>query len=73
MRGKMKSFKNKRFIKMSETNQKQIVAENFIKQVNPYKQVNPLKFDLRGYAQYANEHKLTGLNMPVEVIKKFEL
>lgn len=60
-------------MKISATNRKQIVADTFIKRANPYKKVEPLKFDLRGYAQYAKEHKLTGLNMPAEIIKKFEL
>ncbi len=49
------------------------MSKNFIRQVNPYKKIEPLKFDLREYAQYAKEHNLNGLHMPEKIMKNFKL
>lgn len=62
MHGQQMSFK-----------EKQQIADDFIKRVNPYVTSKPLEFDLRGYVKYVKEHGLAGNDIPESVIKKFQL
>lgn len=39
--------------------EKQKIVEEYIQKVNPYKDLEPLNFDLRGYAEYVKEHNVS--------------
>ena len=62
MTGQMKSYK-----------EKEIIAQKYIERVNPYKPLEPLKFDLRGYAAYLKEHSISGNDVPESVLQQFEI
>ena len=51
--------------------EKMKIVESFINTVNTYEKQPTLKFDMRGYAEYVEKHKLSGRNIPVEVIYMF--
>lgn len=39
--------------------------------VDPYKPLKPLKYDLRAYAAYLEEHSLSGKDVPDSVLQRF--
>ena len=47
------------------------MVQEYIKKVDPYKPLKPLKFDLRSYAAYLEEHSLSGKDVPDSVLQKF--
>ena len=49
----------------------QKIVDDFIDRVDPYMDLEPLKFDLRGYAAYLKEHNLDGRDVPEAVIERF--
>ena len=51
--------------------EKQKLVQTFIETVNPYEKKPGLKFDLRGYAKYLDEHNIPGNNVPPSVVKMF--
>lgn len=51
--------------------EKQELAQSFIKAVKPYEKKEGLKFDLRGYAKYLEEHNIPGDNVPPSVVEMF--
>lgn len=50
---------------------KKSLVENFINRNDPYKTNEPLKFDLRAYASYVKENKLTANQITEDILKKF--
>ena len=59
MSGQMRLFK-----------EKQAFVDKFISHVNPYKKVEPLMFDLRGYAKYLKEHGIAGNSEEAKTVAK---
>lgn len=57
---------------MKLSNEKDLFVREYIKRTNPYKPLEPLKFDLRGYATYLKEHAISGKEVPEEVIAQFQ-
>lgn len=51
----------------------QEIVDDFIDRVDPYLDLEPLKFDLRGYAAYLAEHNLDGRNVPEDVVERFKI
>lgn len=51
----------------------QEIVDDFIDRVDPYMDLEPLRFDLRGYAAYLKEHNLDGRDVPEEVIERFKI
>ncbi|MDO5441911.1 MAG: hypothetical protein Q4F55_05095 [Bacillota bacterium] len=56
---------------MKSSKEKDAMVREYIERVNPYKPLEPLKFDLRGYAAYLKEHSISGNNVPESVVKQF--
>ena len=56
---------------MKSSKEKDAMVQEYIARVNPYKPLEPLKFDLRGYAAYLKEHSISGNNVPESVVKQF--
>lgn len=56
---------------MKSSKEKDVMVRKYIERVNPYKPLEPLKFDLRGYAAYLKEHSISGNNVPESVVKQF--
>lgn len=54
------------------SNEKDLLVQAYIEKTNPYKPLEPLKFDLRGYAAYLKEHAISGNNVPEAVIAQFQ-
>ena len=57
---------------MKSSNEKDKTIYEYIRKTNPYKPLEPLKFDLRGYAAYIKEHSISGKDVPEEIIAKFQ-
>ena len=53
-------------------NEKDVLVREYIKRTNPYKPLEPLKFDLRGYAAYLKEQDASGKEVSEEVIAQFQ-
>ena len=51
----------------------QEIVDDFIARVDPYMDLTPLKFDLRGYSRYLSENNLDGRDVPEEVIERFRV
>lgn len=51
----------------------QEIVDDFIERVDPYMDLKPLKFDLRGYSRYLSENNLDGRDVPEEVIERFRV
>ena len=60
MSGQMKSYSSK-----------QKMVDDFIDRIKPYEKHENLKFDMRSYAKYLKEHKISGKNVPQDVVSKF--
>lgn len=60
MTGQMKSY-----------NEKKNIANEFIQKINPYETGKPLKFDLRGYASYVKENRLTANEITPKLLDMF--
>ena len=54
------------------SNEKDLLVQAYIEKTNPYKPLEPLKFDLRGYSAYLKEHAISGNNVPEAVIAQFQ-
>ena len=46
-------------------NEKDVLVREYIKRTNPYKPLEPLKFDLRGYAAYLKQEEMQKLEIVV--------
>ena len=53
-------------------NEKDVLVREYIKSTNPYKPLEPLKFDLRVYAAYLKEQDASGKEVSEEVIAQFQ-
>ena len=53
-------------------NEKDVLVREYIKRTNPYKPLEPFKFDLRGYAAYLKEQDASGKEVSEEVIAQFQ-
>lgn len=53
-------------------NEKDVLVREYIIRTNPYKPLEPLKFDLRGYAAYLKEQDASGKEVSEEVIAQFQ-
>ena len=62
MSGQMKSY-----------SEKKEMVEHFIEKCNPYQPLNPLKFDLRGYAKYIEENEISYSQVTPEILEKFKV
>ena len=51
--------------------EKNDMVQEYIKKANPYKPLEPLKFDLRAYAAYLKENSLSGKDVPESVLQQF--
>lgn len=60
MSGQMKSYRYK-----------QKLVDDFIDKMKPYEKHENLKFDMRSYAKYLKENKMSGKNVPDDVVSKF--
>lgn len=58
--------------KKNSSKGKDIIVREYIKKTNPYKPLEPLKFDLRGYAACLKEYSISGKDVPEEIISKFQ-
>ena len=56
---------------MSEFIEKQKQMEEYIEKNNPYRELEPLHFDLRGYGKYIEDNHIDKNNIPDEVVQKF--
>lgn len=61
MNGQMKSYK-----------EKMTIVDEYLSRFDPYKKLEPLKFDLRGYAKYLKENNISGKNVSTDVVKMFQ-
>ena len=52
---------------------KKEIIDEFIKNTKPYEKPLPIKFNLRAYASYISEHKLTISDITPEIMQKFIL
>lgn len=60
MNGLTKSFK-----------EKQALADAFIERIKPYEKPEPLKFDLRGYADFIKKNNLSSSEITPEMAEQF--
>lgn len=67
MNGQMKNFS------IVESSEKDKLAKNFIKSVNPYRGKPSLGIDLRKLSKYAKEFHKSGNSLSDAEIKKFKL
>lgn len=56
---------------MSDFEERQRMADEFIERLQPYAQRRPLEFDLRGYATFLKERGIAGKDVPPDVAEKF--
>lgn len=57
---------------MSVSSKKKIV-EDFVQNNDPYKENEPLKFDLRSYADYVRKNNLSAEQISVQILDKFRV
>ena len=53
--------------------EKQRLIDSFIQSVDPYKKPEPLRFDLRKYADYVKKNNLKGENITEAIMAQFML
>lgn len=53
--------------------EKQKLVDEFVSLVDPYKKIEPLKFDMREYGKYLEEQNLSGEYVPEEILKQFRI
>ena len=58
---------------LSKFKEKQKIADDYIKKVNPYIKPEPLQFDLRGYSNYMKEHNIAAKDVTDDIYEKFQL
>ena len=58
---------------MRTGSKKQNIVEDFVSRAEPFEKINPLKFDLRNYAKYVKENKLTAEKITPEILQKFAI
>lgn len=56
---------------MSEFIDKQKQMEEYVRENNPYRELEPLYFDLRGYTKYIEDNHIDKNNIPDEVVQRF--
>ena len=56
---------------LSDFEERQRMADEFIERLQPYAQRTPLEFDLRGYANYLKDRGIAGKDVPPDVAEKF--
>lgn len=62
MSGQMKTFE-----------EKQRMMDEFIEKTNPYKESEPLRFDLRGYAEYIKKNNIKSDMITEDIMALFAL
>ena len=50
---------------------KRQIVEEYIKRVNPYEKPSPIAYDLRAYAAYVDEHRLSAADITPDIMAKF--